>query len=68
MYKASKSRYSTFHGHPVVDIWKKKKFLWFSYWAYDHMVFDFGQSEEVVYLLNNPEVLKERISKALKKD
>lgn len=64
-YKLGGSRFSEHFGYPVVDIYKRKRFLGFPYWSHNQTIRDARQGEEVVFLLNNPQVAEHRIKQAL---
>jgi hypothetical protein len=67
MYKLSKPYYSHLQKCELVDILKRKKLLFFfGYWSHHDTLLNLGQAEEIVFLLNNPHVFKERLNKYLK--
>lgn len=67
-YKITKPRFSEWHHAEVVDILKRGKVLWiFPFWRHHDTILNMGQAEEVVYLLNNPDVMQQRIKEAVKK-
>lgn len=66
-YKSSKPRYSDHYGCEVVDILKRKKIFGFiPYWVQHDTIKNFGQADEVVMLLNNPDELESRLKSGLK--
>ena len=66
-YKYGKRRYSRVYMDFVKDIFVKWKVLWvIPVWVYHDTLLDRGQVEEVVYLLNHPEEVKERLEKLAK--
>lgn len=66
MYKLSEPRYSSFYGCEVVDILERKKaFGFISYWGIYETHRNHSALSEVVYLLNNPSVVEERLKEAV---
>lgn len=65
-YKAGKPRFSQYHGYEIVPILRKGKILWIiPFWYYDHHVQNFGQADEIVFLLNNPNIMKQRMQEVV---
>ncbi len=61
-YKLGTPRYSSYFDDEVVDILKLKRFLWiFSIWVWHDTILNHSAVDEVVYLLNNPEELSNRL-------
>jgi len=66
-YKAGQPRYSEYHKTEVCDIFLRKRFLGISYWCHHSTIFNRGQVDEVVYLMNNPDIADLRIKEAVQK-
>lgn len=65
-FKAAKPRFSTYFNYEVVDILQRRKlFGLIPIWMRFDTVKNVGQVDELVYLLNNQEVMKERLSRTV---
>lgn len=68
-YKISKPIFSDYHKSEVVDILKLGKIFWlFPFWWHHDTILNRGQAEEVVYLLNNPDVVEHRVKEWMSKN
>lgn len=67
-YMLSRPRYSTFLEYEVVDILRRRRFLFIYYWTRCDTIRNVGDTQKIIYYLNNPDKLKEKVMRFLESE